>query len=145
MVADTFLCQTKASVILFLGIVLAFNGTDSVSAVHETDRGQQGLKGSVKTMIEKDSLLVTTYHYDRQGKLTEEVREPADKVRFPIATRRYIYEHDDAGRRTRTTSYTESGSISGREAYEYDKAGNLLARVATTDAGVLEFAFFLRR
>lgn len=79
-----------------------------------------------KTMTNPNStdLFITSYKFDKQGNLIEEI-ETTPKESIPLS--RIIREYDKKGKLVTLLFYNAAGDIVSKESYTYDNTGNLIS------------------
>jgi hypothetical protein len=125
--------------IAVLVYLLASLSACSDAKAPRTNRDEAKLVGPVRSVVEKDSLYISEYRYEKDGRLVEVERQCISKMLCPDGprTKTIKYEHDQSGKKVLGIEYDKDQSVVNREAYAYDDNGNLTATVHTTDSGRL--------
>lgn len=114
--------------------------TAVLAPAHSTalsDREEDGLKGSVRSVETRESLLIQTDRYDQQGRLLERVQEGRETVQgvWPL---RFAYTYDQSGRRTAEVIRDARGKVVKETRSVYDDRGNRSAELAVWGDGTFE-------
>lgn len=135
--------SSSCHLILILVWVLLWAGpTLSVlSAEERPDREEEGLVGSVESVITTESLLVQTDRFDAQGRLIERIQRDGEGSRG-LGPLRFLYQHDQAGRRIAETVRDGRGALVKETRFAYDDRGDRSAEVAAWNDGTFENASF---
>lgn len=112
-----------------------------LSAEERPDREEEGLVGSVESVLTTDSLLVQTDRFDAQGRLIERIQRGGESSRG-LGPLRFLYQHDQAGRRIAETVWDGRGALVKETRFAYDDRGDRSAEVAAWSDGTFENASF---
>ncbi|MCS6290322.1 MAG: hypothetical protein H8K10_15310 [Nitrospira sp.] len=102
-----------------------------------SDREEDGLVGDVQSVDTRESLLVQTDRYDPRGRLIERVQSGVETSQglWPL---RFVYTHDQAGRRTAEVVRDARGAVVKETRSVYDDHGDRSAELAAWGDGTFE-------
>jgi hypothetical protein len=133
------LSPPRRFILILAGLLLwALPATPEVS-VERSDREEEGLKGPVRSVETRESLLVQTDWFDPQGRLIERLQHGIETSQglWPL---RFVYSYDQAGRRTAETVHDARGELVKETRFAHDEYGHRSAEVATWSDGTFENA-----
>jgi hypothetical protein len=123
-------------------------GLMAVACVHNpanySDRSEANLSGLVQSIRDKDPFFVTFFTFNRAGNLTEMTRECIDEAACRNGPRSTSmkFQMDDSGRKMSAEEQDGNGLTRFREAYSFDDAGHLSARVRALPTGEFIYGDF---
>jgi hypothetical protein len=102
-----------------------------------SDRSEANLSGPVQSILDKDPFFVTFLSFNRAGNLTEMTRECIDEAACTDGPRSTSmkFKMDDSGRKVSAEEQEGNGLTRFREAYSFDEAGHLSARIRALPEG----------
>jgi len=97
------------------------------------------LVGRVESVVTKESLLVQTDRFDAQDRLIERI-QGGEAGSHSLWSLRFLYQHDQDGRRIAETVRDDRGALVKETRFAYDDHGHRSAEVATWSDGTFENA-----
>jgi hypothetical protein len=128
-------------ILIPLGLLLWASPIPPVFAADRSDREEEGFVGRVESVVTTESVLVQTDRFDEQGLLMERIQgsEQTSQSLWPL---RFLYQRDQAGRRTVEAVRDGEGALVKETRFAYDDHGDRSAEVATWGDGTFENASF---
>lgn len=125
--------------VIMVVTLLGAGPTLPACSAEPSDREEEGLIGRVQSVVTTESLLVQTDRFDAQGRLIERIQggEETSHGLWPL---RFLYQHDQAGRRIAETVRDGRGALVKQTRWSYDDHGNRSAEVAAWSDGTFENA-----
>ncbi len=106
-------------------------------AAELSDREEDGLKGPVRSVETRDSLLIQTDRYDQQGRVIERIQDGHETFQslWPL---RFTYAYDQFGRRMAERIGDARGELVKETRSVYDERGHRSAELAVWGDGTFE-------
>jgi hypothetical protein len=125
--------------IIMVVMLLGAGPTLPACSAERSDREEEGLIGRVQSVVTTESLLVQTDRFDAQGRLIERI-QAGEETSHGLWPLRFLYHHDQAGRRIAETVRDGRGALVKETRFAYDNHGNRSAEVAAWSDGTFENA-----